>query len=160
MANSTRQFAATGAFPILAPPHEVLFLMYQPAFWRNGTLRGVVIRGFAVEPFVELAFAGCDNTTIQFFWRDLTPDNTDDALIYAWNADAADVSSLSFVQTITFGQRQWQFGFHYVNGDAHRALQAERGGILGALLLVELIIIVVTVFFIRNRCVRVCLLRL
>jgi hypothetical protein len=128
-------------------------VFYEPVFFPGNTsqLKGVLTQGFVIETFVERAFAGFDNSTIQFIWRDLAPDTENASIVYQLHTDASDVvGSLEFVRTIAFAQRMWQFEFRNLDHGASTQ-QITDGGILAAFVVILLAIIIVTFFFVRFR---------
>jgi hypothetical protein len=163
-AKATRQVTASGA--LLPPPvpgfansekasvscvaHCSLtavtqVIIYDPVF-DGDTLRGLLVQAFEIPPLVEAALAGIDNSTIQLTWRDLMPDQANASIVYQWNQDADNVGSLSSSDTLNFASRSWQFEFHswLVTGND---VKTADGVILVALLVAQLVVIVVTVWF-------------
>jgi hypothetical protein len=142
-------------------------IILAPVFYASvdgvpGTLKSILVQSLLVLPLIETALQGFDNTSMQLTWRDLAPDEPNATIVYQWNADAADVGALSFVRNVSFAQRQWQFEFHNVLG-ASTALKAADGAVLGVLIVAQILTILFTILFIRNRwvsgsvCIRLCL---
>lgn len=97
------------------------------------------------------AFAGYDNSTVQFTWRDLTAESENASLVYELNGDATNVGQLHFVETIAFAQRVWQFEFRDL-GSPNGSKLVSPAIFVALLSVVEIVIIVLTVLFVRNRC--------
>jgi len=70
--------------------------------------------------------------------------------VYQLNPDANNVGVLSFIETLNFADRSWQFEFHnlLVTDDA---IKAADGSILAALIIAIIVIVIVTILFVRNR---------
>jgi hypothetical protein len=106
-------------------------------------------------PFVVSALEGFDNSTIQLTWRDLHPDTPNATIVFAWNSNASNIGSLSYVKNITFAQRSWQFEFRNVLS-ASTLMTAADGAQLGALAIAQILAVVLTVLCVRYRYDLVC----
>jgi hypothetical protein len=116
----------------------------------SSELKGVLIHSLTLETIVTAAFAGFDNSTIQFIWHDLAPDTENASIVYQLHASATDVGSLQSIQTIEFAQRTWQFEFNNLDHGASKQ-QITDAGLLAAFVVILLAIIIVTFFFVRSR---------
>jgi hypothetical protein len=101
-----------------------------------------------VVDFLVAALDGVDNSSIQLMWTDVTDDiNT----VYALNGNAINVGKQQFNTTIEFAQRVYMFEFHDI--DLGNSSTVENGAILGALVVIQIVLIIATILFIRNRLV-------
>jgi hypothetical protein len=125
--------------------------VYAPVFQMNAVgqpLLGVLTQGFFVNDILSAALIGVDNNTVQLLWTDVTL-NTSVETIYELNANAPKLGSQYYSTTTTFAQRVYMFTFRDVDqGDSSLPQNA---AILGALLFIEVVLIIATVLFVRNR---------
>jgi CHASE1-domain containing sensor protein len=113
-------------------------------------LIGVLYQSFSINSFVAAAFAGIDNKTVQFTWRDLTADATT-PIIYQLNANATNVGVLTYQLTVHFAQRTWSYEFaNLITQSASSSVIESLIGVV-VLLVCAIAVLLFTVIFVRNR---------